>query len=637
MCGIAGIYVRGGGRPEHAELTAMTAAIAHRGPDDDGVYIDGPVGLGHRRLSIIDLSPEAAQPMFDVSGRLAIIYNGEIYNYRELRRELTSLGHLFKTRSDTEVILEAYKEWPQDWVLHLNGIFAIALWDRAAGRLLLARDRLGIKPLYYLDSGSQLAFASEIKAILVVARHGPRLNPYALRQYFTFQNVLTDETFFEGVRLVPPAHLLTIGADGVRAQVYWELSWQKRAISPTQWVEEVGTTFQNAVQRQLVSDVPVGSFLSGGMDSASIATVASRHMPGLTTFTGGFDLSEATGREVEFDERDDADVVANAIGSDHYTMLMHAGDMIRALPRLTWHLEDLRVGMSYQNFYISRLASRFVKVALAGVGGDELFGGYPWRYAACTEPGQREFEETWYRYWCRLVPDSNQQQFFSAETWAKVRDRSPYETFRAIMNRGRGLDQFDQAFGFELRTFLHGLLVVEDKVSMAHALEVRVPFLDNDLIDLALSMPADLKLRDGEGKWVLRRALADVLPERIVRKRKQGFSPPEGSWYRGVNREYVRGIILGGRARERGIFNMRAIEHAFEDHLDGRIDNRLLLWSLISFEWWCRIFIDGDRPCVSEADLGPTQVACCDLCLHAGHPEPRQTQWRAAPTPLPVN
>jgi asparagine synthase (glutamine-hydrolysing) len=331
------------------------------------------------------------------------------------------------------------------------------------------------------------------------------------------------------------------------------------------------------------------------MDSASIVAVATRRIPRLMTFTGGFDLRSVNGLELVFDERDDAETVASTFRTEHYEMVMHAGDMWWVLPELVWHLEDLRVGMCYQNHYIARLASKFVKVALAGTGGDELFAGYPWRYRGLEELAGAEVPERLYAYWTRLVPEQDHARFFAAPgIAAAAAERVPWQAFSAVAARAEGLDPVSQALYFEAKTFLHGLLVVEDRVSMANSLEVRVPFLDDELVDIARRIPSRLKHADDGGKRILRRAMAGLLPEDLIGKKKQGFSPPDASWYRGRSMEQIRSLLLDRRTLDRGYFRPQAVRDVLDEHLAGQRNHRLLIWSLLCFEWWNRLFIDGD-------------------------------------------
>ena len=600
MCGIAGIYDRRGRAVNPETIERMNDSLTHRGPDDAGVFVDGGIGLASRRLAILDLSPAGHQPMR--SNGLVLVYNGEIYNFRELASELAREGHAFASHSDTEVVLAAYAEWGDAFLERLDGMFALAIWDAPRGRLLLARDRFGVKPLYYAVDGDRLLFASEIKALLEAGIRR-RVSSEALVEYFTFQNVLSDRTLFDGVRILPAGHTLTAGDGDVRVNEYWDLVFEPdESVRPEEWVEEIRARFADAVTRQLVSDVPVGSYLSGGIDSASIVSFASKQIPRLMTFTGGFDLSSVTGLELVFDERADAEAVASACRSEHYEMVMHAGDMAWVLPELVWHLEDLRVGMSYQNHYIARLASKFVKVALAGTGGDELFAGYPWRYAVVDgvdDPAA--FDRVYYEYWSRLVPDSERPRFLSDAILADVGSQSPFEAYRSVIERVDDRDPIEKALYFETKTFLHGLLVVEDRVSMAHSLEVRVPFLDNALVDLARRIPAGLKHRPGESKPLLRDAMCGLLPPTILEKPKQGFSPPDKSWYSGPSITPIRDLLLDPRTLERGYFRPEYVRNVLDEHVSGRSDHRLLIWSLLCFEWWNRLFIDGEPTARHEA------------------------------------
>ena len=598
MCGIAGILWLDGRPADAAPVRRMCQTLAHRGPDDEAVIVDGPLAFGHRRLSIIDLSPAAAQPMRDPVRQTWLTYNGEIYNFRELRAELEAAGHTFRSQGDAEVLLHAYARHGVEWVHRLNGIFALGLWDAAARRLVLARDRFGVKPLYYLRERDRLIFASEIKAILAVADRAPRVSMDALNEYFTFQNLLSDLTLFEGVHLLPAGHVMVVdgGGDTV-SRPYWDLVFEPDEADEAVHARRLREAFEVAVERQLVSDVPLGAYLSGGMDSASIVAIASRRMPQLATFTGGFDLSEVFGTERGFDERADAERVASLYGTQHYEMVLHPRHMQWSMPRLAWHLEDLRTGTCYQNFSVAHLASRVVKVALAGVGGDEIFAGYPWRYrtiADCWDGA--DFERRYYDQWCRLVPDADKPRFFTGGVTRAVDFGTPAELSRSVLAATKGWHPLDRAMYFDAKTFLHGLLVVEDKLSMAYALETRVPFLDDDVIAVARQIPARYKLVGEQGKVIVRRAMADLLPAQILDKVKQGFSPPDQSWYLGPMAEYVRRTLLDPRTLDRGYFEPSYVREAVDGHIAGRANVRRLLWSLLCFEWWHRAFIDGEAP-----------------------------------------
>lgn len=619
MCGIAGLLRRDGGAVDEALLRSMCSALAHRGPDAEGVWAEGAVGLAHRRLAIIDLSDRAAQPMTTPDGRYVIVYNGEVYNFPELRARLEGLGCDFFSRSDTEVVLQAYAHWGPQCIEMFNGIFALAVWDRSERELFLARDRYGVKPLYYYDGREGFVFASEVKAILQAAPLCARLDPLAAAEYLAFQNIFSDRTLFDGVRLLPPAHTMTVGPQGVRSRRYWDFSFggDGRERSESQWREGLREAFEAAVERQLISDVPVGCYLSGGMDSGSITAVTARRIPRVMTFTGGFDLTSVSGLEAMFDERDKAEHMASELGTCHYEMVMHSGDMAWVLPSLVWHLEDLRVGMCWQNYYIAHLASKFVKVVLAGAGGDELFGGYPWRYArVASARSDDEFEDACYDYWQRLVREEDYEKAYTPSMLDAAREAAPRSRLREVLSgcRARRKNEaqveynVNRALYFEARTFLHGLFIVEDKLSMAHGMEARVPFLDNDLVDFATRIPASLKLQGlgsedfgrpgmtSEGKWILRRAMSGLIPEPVLHNEKHGFSPPDGTWYRGPTMGYIRQVLLDDRALGRGIFRPEYVRRVIDEHTCGAVNHRLLIWSMLCLEWWHRIFIEGEVP-----------------------------------------
>jgi asparagine synthase (glutamine-hydrolysing) len=626
MCGIVGVASRHG-KPIAANLLdRMTDALAHRGPDSRGVYRDGAVGLGHRRLAIIDLTASGHQPMANETDDVLVTYNGEIYNFQPLRTELIARGHRFHSQTDTEVVVHAYEEWGEACVERFNGMFAFAIWDRPRRRLFLARDRYGIKPLYWYFQNELFIFASEIKAILEHPDVVRRVCYPALNEYFSFQNIFSDLTLFDGIRILPPATTLRLDLVGTAppyVHTYWDypIGRDKVNASEEDCIEQVRQLFVRAVAQQLMSDVPVGSFLSGGIDSGSITCVAASHLDRLTTFTGGFDLSSASGLELGFDERRSAEMLANQFKTEHYEVVMHAGDMEWALPRLIWHLEDLRVGQSYPNYYVSRLASKFVKVCLSGVGGDELFGGYPWRYyRGLNSPSPEDYFQRYYQFWQRLVPDHEKGSLFNAETRRQLGDHSSFEVFRQVFQSYPGTfhdneDFINASLYFELKTFLHGVLVIEDKISMAHSLETRVPFLDNDLVEFATRLPAQYKLRNlektirvdentpgkrhlyevqtSEGKAILRQALSCHVPPEILARTKQGFSAPDASWFRGESIDYINRLLRDSRARIYEFINPAYVGRVLDQHCSGQTNMRLLIWSLLSFEWWLRNYMSG--------------------------------------------
>ena len=600
-----------------AVLRRMTDAIRHRGPDGEGQYTDGPLGLGHRRLAILDLSSAGHQPMTSGDGRYVISYNGEIYNFVELRTELEATGVQFHSRTDTEVVLAAWAQWGEASLRRFNGMFAFALWDRRERELVLARDRYGIKPLYYGQFGRTVVFGSEIKAILAHPGVKATVDREALLEYFTFQNFLTSRTLFKDVRLLSAGHVLrlSVSASSIpAASQWWDYQFEEpsQPASEEEYMEELDRLFCQAVRRQLVSDVEVGAYLSGGMDSGSITAMAAQDLPNLKTFTCGFDLHSASGMELQFDERTAAEFMSYKFRTEHYEMVLKAGDMERCLPRLAWHLEEPRVGQSYPNFYIAQLASKFVKVALSGTGGDELFGGYPWRYyRAVVNDDFEHYVDKYYVFWQRLLDNRQIKQVF-APIWSDVSGVSTRDIFRDVFQHHapsltRPEDYINHSLYFEAKTFLHGLLVVDDKLSMAHSLETRVPFLDNDLVDFAMKLPVRMKLgnldevlrinenepgpktkiffnKTKDGKRLLRRMMERHIPVEVAQREKQGFSAPDASWFKGESIEFVKRKLSNPKAR---VYDFLDYQHTFglvSEHLAGKTNRRLFIWSLLNIE-----------------------------------------------------
>ena len=616
MCGIAGIFNIEGESVESAVLQKMTDAIAHRGPDGEGQWIDGNVGLGHRRLAIIDLSPAGHQPMVSAEQRFVLSYNGEIYNFKELRSELEALGHHFRSRTDSEVVLSAWAEWGEDCVTRFNGMFAFAIWDKREQSLYLVRDRYGIKPLYYACWGQTFLFGSEQKAILSHPVAQRVLDKKALLEYFTFQNIFTDRTLLQGVKLLPPASVARITRDSSgtpKIRRYWDYRFREpdHPADPREYREELDRLMRQAVSRQLVTDVELGSYLSGGMDSGTLTALASRELPYIKTFTCGFDLSSASGIELAFDERIKAEAMSARFKTEHYEMVLKAGDMERCLPKLAWHIEEPRVGQSYPNYYAAQLASKFVKVVLSGTGGDELFGGYPWRYYRATKCNDFEhYIDQYYGFWQRLIPNSTIAQVF-APIWEDVKDVSTRDIFRDVFQThdnelDRPEDYINHSLYFEAKTFLHGLFVIEDKLSMAHGLETRVPFMDNDLVDFAMGCPVNLKLNNlaevvrinenepgkqakyfqktKDGKQILRDVMRQYIPDDIANAEKQGFSGPDGSWFKGESIEFVKHKLMNGNAKIYDLLDRDAVQGLIGEHLSGQKNQRLLVWSLLNIE-----------------------------------------------------
>jgi len=601
MCGIAGALNFNHQPVAHNQIKAMTDSIAHRGPDGEGQYIDAFLGLGHRRLAIIDLSPAGHQPMQTHCERFTITYNGELYNFKELRIQLEALGYHFHSNTDTEVVLNSFTEWGKQCVHKFNGMFAFAIWDTKEKKLFVARDRYGVKPLYYYKNHKSFIFGSEVKAIIASGLYNSKLDKEGLVEYLTFQNFFTDKTLFQDIHLLMPGYYAFIDAAGnFEKHQYWDFNFcGSLKISEEEAIEETDRLFTQAVQRQLISDVPVNSYLSGGIDSGAITMVASNLIPHMHTFTVGFDLSSASGLELSFDERAKAEHISYLAKTEHYEMVLKAGDMERCMDDYVWHLEEPRVGQSYPNYYAAKLASKFGKVVLSGTGGDELFGGYPWRYFYSGDSiSFNSFIDQYYLKWQRLIPNTQQHELL-APIWDNVSHVWTRDIFADIFSSFKkknlnGEDSFNQSLYLEAKTFLHGLLVVEDKLSMAHSLETRVPFLDNDLVDFASQLPKSLKiantpkevdennLRDKEkaqaqGKTILRKTLSKYLDKQVTENKKQGFSSPDASWFKGESIDYVKKELSSHSLP----FNDESVQKILNEHLSGAKNNRLAIFSFL--------------------------------------------------------
>lgn len=628
MCGILGVYNLNGKPFRLTTLVEMANKLSHRGPDDEGFYYDDNIGFAHKRLSIIDTSKKGKQPMTSKDGKWVVVFNGCIYNFKELKKELQEKGYYFISKSDTEVITEGLSAYGPEFFERFNGMFAIGAWNTEEKSLYLSRDRFGVKPLYYWFNGRTIVFSSEIKAILKHPDYVMDVDLEALNEYFTFQNLFTYRTLFKDVIMLPQANIVKIDAttEHVKHYSWWDYDFSKPDESMTFEEARCETLrlFEQAVNRQMISDVPVGSYLSGGMDSGSVTAIASRHVDRLSTFTCGFDMSGVTGVEANYDERRDAELMANHFKTQHFERVMNAGDIYWSLPKVVYHIEDLRVGMSYPGYYISQLASKFVKVCLHGTGGDELFGGYPWRYYRVFDSlSQGYFFDQYYGFWQRLVPDPDKKDLFIPSVFRQIDLKSPRTIFERVFTFNDRLkydkpeDHVQNSLYFEIKTFLHGLLIVGDKLSMAHGLEERFPFLDNNLVNFAQKIPVKHKLGNlsreikqidenkerkksvyqnyDDGKNVLRKAMHQLIPQEIIKRKKQGFSPPDESWYRGENAAYIRESLLDGKVASSEFINPKYINKIVHEHLEKRINHRLLIWSFLSFEWWCRIFLNKEK------------------------------------------
>ena len=620
MCGITGLIKLDGSNVDPVVLQNMTNSLTHRGPDGEGQWIKGNVALGHRRLAIMDLSEAAEQPMCSFDNNYVLTYNGEIYNFVELRKELEILGYRFKSNGDTEVLLNSLIEWGPSAVKRFNGMFAFAFWNEKEKELLLGRDRYGIKPLYISNVASSLVFGSEQRSIHSSGIIQKNLNMGAVYEYFTFQNIFSTETFVEGIEIFPAGHVALLDLKKVSPTLhyekYWDFNFQdsETEVDYPEYTEELNRLFRLAVERQLVSDVEVGSYLSGGIDSGSIVSVASREIPGLKTFTCGFDLNSVSGIELAFDEREKARKLSEEFNTVHFERILQAGDMEKVMPQLIKHLEELRVGQSFPNYYAAGLAREQVKVVLGGTGGDELFGGYPWRYY--SSPEQKSFDSfanSYFERWQRLADPEEISDLFSP-SMNDLCDVSMQRVFNNVLlgvdnSFSRSEDYVNACFYFESKTFLHGLLMVEDKVSMAHSLESRVPFLDNDLVDFAMQCPAKLKIgnldesfsvdeniifgknnrafqKTNAGKKILRNAMEEILPKGFADAHKQGFSAPDASWFRGESVEYLSSVLLDEKAAIYDLLDYKTAKRFIDQHVMGRKNRRLLIWSLLSFEQW---------------------------------------------------
>jgi asparagine synthase (glutamine-hydrolysing) len=496
-------------------------------------------------------------------------------------------------------------------------MFAFAIWDALTENLFLVRDRYGIKPVYFAQVGQRFIFGSEQRAILQHPSVSRIMDKRALFEYFTFQNIFTDRTLIEDIKILPAGNHLAIDCrTGERHVVqYWDFDFKEpeESIHSYEYEEELDRLLQQAVSRQLLSDVEIGSYLSGGMDSGTLVAIASREIPNLKTFTCGFDLSSASGIELGFDEREKAEAMSAIFKTELYEMVLKSGDMERAMKSVVTQLEEPRVGQSYPNFYVAQLASKFVKVVLSGTGGDELFGGYPWRYFPGTQQMSfSRFIDEYYVYWHRLLSNNKLKQLFQhiASDVSAVWTRDVFEqVFRTPADfLTTPSDFLNHSLYFESKTFLHGLLVVEDKLSMAHSLETRVPFLDNELVDFAMKCPASLKIRNfntpirinenesgnkkrlhfqktNDGKQILRKVMSRHIPTSVTAREKAGFSSPDASWFKGESLNFVSRLLLNPSARVHRLLDRKTIEELVGEHLAGTTNRRLLIWSLLSLEY----------------------------------------------------
>ena len=622
MCGIAGLLRRDGVAADPDLVGRMTDILSHRGPDGRGLHVEGAVALGHRRLAIIDLSG-GVQPMSTGDGTAWITYNGEIYNYRELRRELEGQGARFRTVSDTEVILAAYRAWGPECVRRLRGMFAFAIWDASCRRLFLARDRVGIKPLVYAWDGRVLRFASEIKAILQDPAVPRELDWTALGDYLGFQHIPAPATIFRGIQKLPPASYLLCSQSGGEPEVhrYWDLPMAAdESLDESACVEELDHVLHEAVRLHMVSDVPVGAFLSGGVDSSTVVAFMARSSSRpVKTFSIGFD-------EEDFDELGYARLVAARYGTDHFEMVVKP-ETIQLLPRLAWQFDEPFADASAVPTYcVSKITREHVTVALSGDGGDENFAGYR-RYdealrlhrrmdrmpGALLKPllrwqartrtagargreylallGMSPLER--YTRMVTFETDETLAAILTAEAADRVASAGRFSALAQLAARAGTDDYVSQLQFIDIHRYLpEDILTKVDRASMLTSLETRVPLLDHVVMEHAARIPARLKLRGGNGKYVLKSAMGRHLPPEILNRRKMGFGVPLARWFRHDLREFAQDVLGDCRTRQRGMFRAGAVEALMKSHLSGRRDESARLWSLICLELWCRTWWD---------------------------------------------
>lgn len=628
MCGIAGILkFDSRACAEERRLLAMRDALVHRGPDDAGIMLKGQIGLAHRRLSIIDLAG-GHQPMGTADGRFWITYNGELYNFRELRTELEISGCRFASQSDTEVVLQAYQVFGRSCVDHLRGMFAFAIWDVVKQQLFLARDRLGIKPLYLAIGDNEILFGSEIKAVLAASAKAPVFNRAILPEFLASRYVAEEATFFAGIRKLLPAHTMTWSpSGGLHERRYWRppAAYDEPEKSYKDYIPEVRSGLEDAVRSHLISDVPVGLFLSGGLDSTALAgLMASQMAQPVQTFSVGF--KEAVANEFDY-----ARIAAEAVGAVHREVELTADQFFAELPRLIWH-EDEPVAFpsSIPLNVISRLAREHVKVVLTGEGADELFLGYDYRYRVTAwnlrlgRLSEKILPAALRTSIANVVPHLPPQLRRYAERTFLALDCNPqdmfFDNFSVFRNDQRhsllldpgleeGLGVHAQGLGYyaaggtdelasmsqaDLQTYLVELLMKQDQMSMAASLESRVPFLDHHLVELVACIPGRFRMRSGQTKALLRDAVRDLIPPAIMKRSKMGFPVPVGAWLRGPFWWLVEEFVLSHRARIRSHFNVGVLKTLAQEHRSGRADHADRLWLLINLEIWQRIFIDGE-------------------------------------------
>jgi asparagine synthase (glutamine-hydrolysing) len=642
MCGIAGIVkFSRSDRAEEGRLIRMRDVQRHRGPDGSGLWSEGPVGLAHRRLAIVDVAG-GHQPMANEDESIWIVFNGEIYNHPQLRPELEVLGHRYRTRSDTETILHLYEEEGERCVERLHGMFAFAIWDRVQGRLLLARDRLGIKPLYYACTDRELLFASEIKGILAAEAFRPEFNDAILPEFLAARFIAGEETFFRRVRKLLPGRTLSWStAEGFRERRYWHPPVRNDRSTDGLLEREstVRAKLESAVRSHLMSDVPVGLFLSGGLDSTALAAFMAPATRGpMHAFSVGFS-------EVEANELPYARLAARSVGAEYHEVVVSPQEFFQTLPRLVWHEDEpIAFNSSVPLYFVSKLAQQHVKVVLTGEGADELFLGYDYRYrvTALNERLGRLYwgatPETIRRGVARMLTGLPSSVRRYAERSFLAYPPGPRGVFfdnfsvfpmtlqhELILDRGDLTSRDPHAHGMrywnehqegllermsyvDLQTHLVELLMKQDQMSMAASIESRVPYLDHELVDLVGAMPGRFRLHTWETKVVLRNAVRHLIPDEILRRPKMGFPVPLGRWLQGAYWPMVKDLVLGPRALARDFFKPDTLTRLTEEHRSGRRFHTDRLWLLMNLEIWQRLFIDGEDPVTASSALAATSA-----------------------------
>lgn len=624
MCGIAGIA----GRSDEPLVRAMCARIAHRGPDDEGFYSTGQVTLGQRRLSIIDLVT-GQQPLSNEDGTVWITFNGEVYNYQSLRADLEAKGHRFKTNSDTETIVHAYEQYGEACVEKLYGMFAFAIWDEKTRTLFAARDHAGVKPFYYAEVGDCLVFGSEIKAVLADPSVPRDIDYFALDDYFTYLYTVPPRTIFKSVRQLPPAHSLTWKDGKLSVRRYWTLRVAPEHRTEEEWVEILHPLLEEVIRENMIADVPLGAFLSGGLDSSTIVALMAKSssMP-VRTFTIGFDKDGNL-----YDEIGPAKVVADAFKTDHH-VLRAEGGIVGLLPTIVRHFDEPFGNPTALLAYIlSKLTRQHVTVALAGDGGDETFGGYA-RYAGAKVSGAyrmvpdpirrymihplvsllpestrglhllrriREFSGgslhnpvEMYTEWIGYYTAAERAALYAGDLRKETQGYDSRDFIRGLFRECETGDFVAQTMYVDLHSFLpHNLLQYSDRMSMAHALEIRVPFTDPRVMEATARIPSALKIRGMQTKHMMRKTMERDLPRQILARKKLGFNPPMGTWITTSLRGVVEEFLSDDAIRRRGYFRPEAVRGMLRAHGDGRRDFTWHIWSLIFFEQWHRLYMDG--------------------------------------------